>query len=47
MSEHNAVVGVYDCHTEAEAAIKELQKSGFDMHVRSTRSTVKRAFLAG
>src|SRR5947208_9555757 len=31
MSEHNAVVGVYNSHTEAEAAVKELQKSGFDM----------------
>src|SRR5438067_13591739 len=31
MSEHNAVVGVYNAHTEAEAAVKELQRSGFDM----------------
>src|SRR4029453_4238290 len=31
MSEHNAVVGVYNAHTDAEAAVKELQKSGFDM----------------
>ena len=31
MSEHNAVVGIYNSHTDAEAAIKELQKSGFDM----------------
>jgi uncharacterized membrane protein len=31
MSEHNAVVGVYHSHTDAEAAVKELQKSGFDM----------------
>ena len=31
MSEHNAVAGVYNSHTEAEAAVKELQKSGFDM----------------
>jgi hypothetical protein len=31
MSDHNAVVGVYNSHTEAEAAVKELQKSGFDM----------------
>jgi uncharacterized membrane protein len=31
MSEHNAVVGVYNSHTDAEAAVKELQKSGFDM----------------
>ena len=31
MSEHNAVVGIYNAHTDAEAAVKELQKSGFDM----------------
>jgi hypothetical protein len=27
----NAVVAVYNTHTEAEAAVKELQRSGFDM----------------
>jgi uncharacterized membrane protein len=31
MAEHNAVVGVYNSHTDAEAAVKALQKSGFDM----------------
>jgi hypothetical protein len=31
MAEHNAVVGVYHSHTDAEAAVKELQKSGFNM----------------
>src|SRR4029450_12628815 len=31
MAEHTAVVGVYNAHTEAEAAVKELQNSGFDM----------------
>ncbi|MHB1300728.1 MAG: general stress protein [Burkholderiales bacterium] len=31
MSENNAVVGIYNSHTEAEASIKELQQSGFDM----------------
>lgn len=31
MSDNNAAVGVYNTHTEAEAAIKELQRSGFDM----------------
>lgn len=31
MAKNNAVVGVYNTHTEAEAAIKELQHSGFDM----------------
>ena len=31
MSEHNAVVGVYNAHTEAEAAVKALQRSGLDM----------------
>ena len=31
MSDNNAVVGVYNTHTEAETAIKELQRAGFDM----------------
>ena len=31
MAENNAVVGIYNSHTEAEASIKELQRSGFDM----------------
>ena len=31
MAKNNAVVGVYDSHTKAEASIKELQRSGFDM----------------
>jgi hypothetical protein len=31
MSEQNAVIGIYDSHTGAEAAIKELQRSSFDM----------------
>jgi hypothetical protein len=31
MSEHNAVVGIFNAHTEAETSIKELQRSGFDM----------------
>jgi hypothetical protein len=31
MTKQNAVIGLYNTHTEAEAAIKELQRSGFDM----------------
>lgn len=31
MTESNAVVGTYHSHTEAEASIQELQRSGFDM----------------
>ena len=31
MSEKNAVVAVYPSHSQAEEALKELQKSGFDM----------------
>ena len=31
MAKNNAVVGVYNTHTEAEAAVKELQHAGFDM----------------
>jgi hypothetical protein len=32
------VVGVYHSHTDAEAAVKELQKSGFDMLSAATRN---------
>lgn len=31
MSTNNAAIATFDTHTEAELAIKELQKSGFDM----------------
>ena len=31
MNENNSVVAVYASHTTAEAAVKELQRSGFDM----------------
>jgi len=31
MKKENAAIAVYNTHTEAEAAIKELQKSGIDM----------------
>lgn len=31
MDENDAVVGIYKSHTDAEAGIKELQRSGFDM----------------
>lgn len=31
MTKENAAVAVYNTHTQAEAAIKELQKSGIDM----------------
>ena len=31
MAENNSVVAIYKSHTEAEAAVKELEKSGFDM----------------
>jgi len=31
MSEHRSIVAVYPSHTAAEAAVKELQKAGFDM----------------
>ena len=31
MTKNNAVVAIYKSHTEAEAAVKELQSSGFDM----------------
>jgi uncharacterized membrane protein len=31
MSKSNSIVAIYTSHTEAEAAVKELQQSGFDM----------------
>ncbi len=31
MSEKNAVVAIYEDHSQAEEALKELQRSGFDM----------------
>jgi Heat induced stress protein YflT domain len=31
MSETNAVVAIYDSHSEAEEAVKDLNRSGFDM----------------
>ena len=31
MSENKAVVAIYNTHTEAESAIKELRRSGFDI----------------
>lgn len=31
MSKSNSIVAIYPTHTDAEAAIKELQQSGFDM----------------
>jgi uncharacterized membrane protein len=31
MAGTNAVVAIYDSHTQAEEAVKEIQKSGFDM----------------
>jgi uncharacterized membrane protein len=35
MSETNAVVAVYETHAGAEEAIKELQRSGIDLHTLS------------
>jgi hypothetical protein len=32
VAENNAVVRVYDPHTETELIIKKLQRSGFDMN---------------
>lgn len=31
MTKQNAVIGIYNTHTESEAAVKELQRAGFDM----------------
>ena len=31
MSETNSVVAIYETHSQAEEAVKELQRAGFDM----------------
>ena len=31
MSESNSVVAIYETHSQAEEAVKELQRAGFDM----------------
>lgn len=35
-NKNNAVVAIYESHAEAEAGIKELRRSGFDMKKLST-----------
>ena len=35
MSDRDRVVAVYGTHTDAEAAVKELQRAGIDMHALS------------
>ncbi len=35
MSEQNAVIAVYETHAGAEEAIKELQRTGVDLHTLS------------
>jgi len=35
MSEQNSVVAIYNTHTGAEEAVKELQRAGIDMHTLS------------
>jgi hypothetical protein len=39
MSETNALVAIYDSHSQAEEAVKELQKSGVDMKKLSIPAT--------
>jgi hypothetical protein len=39
MTDTNAVIAVYDNHSAAENAVKELQKSGFDMKKLSVVGT--------
>jgi len=31
-SDSNAMIAIYETHPEAEAAVAELQRAGFDMH---------------
>ena len=37
MADNNCMVAIYNTHTQAEEAIKTLQKSGFDMKRLSIR----------
>ena len=49
MSNQNAVVGIYKTHTEAEVAVKELQRPGFDMKNSQLwgKTTTPRRMLSG
>jgi hypothetical protein len=38
MPESNSVVAIYESHAQAEEAIKELQRAGFDMRKNSAHS---------
>ena len=41
MFETNSVVAIYGTHSQAEEAVKELQKSGFDMKKMAMRRDVQ------
>ena len=41
MPQVNSVVAIYDSHSQAEEAVKELQRSGFDMKKMSIVGEVK------
>jgi hypothetical protein len=45
MAENNAVVGFHNPHAEAEAIIKKLQRSGFDMNKLNCLSWAKTVTL--
>ena len=42
MTKDNSVVAIFNSHTEAEIAVKELQRSGFDL---KKLSIVEREYL--
>ena len=46
MTDTNAVIAVYDNHSAAEHAVKELQRSGFDMASVTNSSFVHLSFVS-
>lgn len=46
MSQMNSVVAIYDTHSQAEEAVKELQRSGFDvLRAVAVCSSAQKCFL--
>lgn len=39
MNETETAVAIYDAHTEAESAMKTLQRAGFDLHGDAAESS--------
>ena len=46
MTKNNVIVPIYESHAEAEAAVKELRRSGFDMKELSIVGRERRSWLS-